>query len=497
MKNHKKTHQFKKRIIISSSTTLAALCFIGVEPNIVKATSKVASNLSTVKLAHINKKTQKSRHFNIKSASAGEENVPKNQTVKSSSTENISSQSDSVEDPQTRAEVGTVTVYYKNEAGKDLAPSKVITGNVGDSYTAPMFMTNYYRVKEVIGNKNGTFTATPQEVTYIYTDEGAPVTIVNEDENGGPIYNSKGQIIPVNYITGKIGTAWTSIPIGRKGYIYKGSKAEGAAYPGAVIGYQGNLRSQPGKITYIYSDKAAPITVHYLREDNSKIIADEQVNGRPDYDYDIKPKVFSGYTLKETKGKPKGTFSDKPQEVTFIYAVTPEVPVTPAKISSVIVRHQDENGNSLAPDQVLTGKVGDGYVSSAKEINGYTLKARPDNATGFFTEMQQIVTYIYIANNENKPITPVNPATPSTNENNTKEPKTNPKKPKPIHTDKKQPTANKENKPIHKDPVNKATHLPRTGSDKQSGFAILTLGLLSLFGGLGGYFLSRKKRNNS
>ena len=60
----------------------------------------------------------------------------------------------------------------------------------------------------------------------------------------------------------------------------------------------------------------------------------------------------------------------------------------------VNVKYVDESGNVLATD-TLTGNVGTAYSTSAKTIDGYTLKTTPSNATGTFTESTITVTYVY------------------------------------------------------------------------------------------------------
>lgn len=57
--------------------------------------------------------------------------------------------------------------------------------------------------------------------------------------------------------------------------------------------------------------------------------------------------------------------------------------------------YQDENGNRIAPDEVLTGKVGDGYQTEQKSTFCYTFKEVKGKATVFFTTNDQTVTYIY------------------------------------------------------------------------------------------------------
>lgn len=71
-----------------------------------------------------------------------------------------------------------------------------------------------------------------------------------------------------------------------------------------------------------------------------------------------------------------------------------ESPVVP-KIGTVLVHFVNENGNTIVPDETLTGNVGEQYKSEAKTITGYILKEVQGNATGTFTDQQQEVTYVY------------------------------------------------------------------------------------------------------
>ncbi|EFR87955.1 internalin-J, partial [Listeria marthii FSL S4-120] len=59
------------------------------------------------------------------------------------------------------------------------------------------------------------------------------------------------------------------------------------------------------------------------------------------------------------------------------------------------VQHVDEEGNELAPSEILLGNIDDEYNSSAKEIAGYTLTETPANAQGIFSAEEQTVTYVY------------------------------------------------------------------------------------------------------
>ncbi len=61
----------------------------------------------------------------------------------------------------------------------------------------------------------------------------------------------------------------------------------------------------------------------------------------------------------------------------------------------VTISYIDEDGKSISPDIVLSGKLGEAYESKAIIKDGYELISTPDNAKGTFTEKEQKVTYIY------------------------------------------------------------------------------------------------------
>lgn len=141
--------------------------------------------------------------------------------------------------------------------------------------------------------------------------------------------------------------------------------------------------------------RLASLTVHYVDDKGKKVADDSVINGRRLSQKVIEPKTVAGYTLKTVPANLTYKFIDGQQEITYVYQLASSESVSPSKISNVIVKYLDENGNSIASDETLTGKVGDGYVSEDKAIAGYTLKLRPSNAVGSFTDNEQTVIYIY------------------------------------------------------------------------------------------------------
>ena len=210
---------------------------------------------------------------------------------------------------------------------------------------------------------------------------------------------------------------------------------------------------------------------------------------------------------------------------------------SPAAIApAVTVHYQDEYGNTIAPDRVIQGRIGDGYTTGAETVSGYTLKTRPDNATGFFISSPQSVTYVYSKNDgqtNNSTPAPAGNQTPTDNEptpiptsKKNKKKKAAKKAIKGLHANKqskKAPaksikglTANKHqaNRPAklaaaagklnktasandpQKGKLNQESStdaLPQTGAEKHNSLAMLALGGLALATALGAAWLERKK----
>ena len=187
------------------------------------------------------------------------------------------------------------------------------------------------------------------------------------------------------------------------------------------------------KETYV---RQATITAHYQDENGKKLADDESFTGTYSTNYEFK-KDFTGYTLIATQGKVSGTIGKDLDDVTFVYKKDDSGSNGSGSNSSgsnssgsngsgssnpgsnnsgsnghgtnsgindnntiarVEVHYQDENENEIAPSKILTGVVGEGYITKALDITGYTLKLRPVNATGFFSAQPQTVTYVYSRN---------------------------------------------------------------------------------------------------
>ena len=130
------------------------------------------------------------------------------------------------------------------------------------------------------------------------------------------------------------------------------------------------------------------LTVHYVDEETGRELTEEEVKtGKVGDPYTTEEKEFDGYKLHKVEGDKEGEFTEEDQTVTYYYT-RPE--------SDVTVKYVDEDGNPLADDVTIPGKVGDPYTTEEKEFDGYVLERVEGDREGTITgEEDQEVVYVY------------------------------------------------------------------------------------------------------
>ena len=253
--------------------------------------------------------------------------------------------------------------------------------------------------------------------------------------------------------------------------------------------------------TDTYVRLSEPITLHHVDENGKSIMADTVFRGPIGDSYSLNAEQIPSYNLVSGDKTFSGNYGDK-REVTAIYAKIPAAITTPVQAADVTVHYQDENGKTIAPDEVLKGNVGDGYISMAKTISGYTLKARPDNATGFFSASPQSVTYIY-APEGTASAAEIASNGKGKNSKNGKNGKTSSSKPTAkgktnshlglVPTGVTQQTSSASSSQASTASSSDPSHLPQTGTDKKTQIAVISAGAALLLSSLAGIWFSRKK----
>lgn len=152
---------------------------------------------------------------------------------------------------------------------------------------------------------------------------------------------------------------------------------------------------------YLKAYKAKPVTVHYVDENGKELAGSETLSGFIGEDYTAVAQTIAGYTLTQTPANATGQFSDQDQMVTFVYRANqdpaPEIPpvVTPGQQVTLTVHHQTADGAQIAPDETVSGQVGEQYATAPVQIPGYRLVKTPANATGHLGATNDAVTYVY------------------------------------------------------------------------------------------------------
>ena len=259
----------------------------------------------------------------------------------------------------------------------------------------------------------------------------------------------------------------------------------------------------PAKDADAYVRYNAAVITHYQDQDGNQLAPNDVQTGGLNTKYTTTPKDITGYTLAETPANASGSFANKTiTDVVYLYKKAPTPtkppvnPVVPSKAANVIVHYQDENGNSLTSDIVLSGNVGDGYTTDTKEFNGYHLKSRPTNATGFFSTQAQDVTYIY-AKDSNSPTENVPVNDNHHGKNPTKPQTTNHLRPQaPQSLSKRYLTNNHIARPKITAGNLASNKLPQTGKNQTQSLLTVLAGLLSAtVAAVSGWFIHKHKEN--
>ena len=256
--------------------------------------------------------------------------------------------------------------------------------------------------------------------------------------------------------------------------------------------------------TYV---RETTITAHYQDEKGKTLAPDETYTGTYGTPYEAKVKEIHGYVLTAMPKNAKGLIGENVDDIMFIYQKPTNNGKTPVKAADVTVHYEDENGNQIAPNVILSGNVGDGYQTETKAISGYTLKTRPNNATGFFTGQPQDVVYVYTKNDQSAKEPGKEPGQePSDNHNShnsSGNSKPNKNKKGTHKTNKK---ATKESKSTSKPnegrrqsgkstgASKKTRTLAQTGSDRKSQVGMLLLGASALILSLLGAEIERRRK---
>lgn len=103
-----------------------------------------------------------------------------------------------------------VTVQYRSDTGKPLAPDKTLTGDVGSHYTVTIPTFKNQVCTRVTGAVKGTFATTPSTVVLTYSPlKGTPVTKAATAKTSTPVKSSVTRSMPARTTTPRQATPAT------------------------------------------------------------------------------------------------------------------------------------------------------------------------------------------------------------------------------------------------------------------------------------------------
>ncbi|MBC1937900.1 leucine-rich repeat protein [Listeria grandensis] len=236
-------------------------------------------------------------------------------------------------------EAKAVTVNYVDESGQAIAEHSVLTGVLGDNYTATALEILGYQLKEAPSNASGTFSEEEQTVTFIYKKQVEPeakaVTVNHVDEQGQTLAASR-------VLEGAYGEPYQAHALKIAEYTIK-------TVPANAVGV---FTESTQTVTFVYmkQSEASPDlgqgTVDIVHMDETgKMLAVEQLVGNIGETYMAQEKTFAGYHIQTRPTNRTGAFTPETQTVTFLYKkneglpsqVSPPTIVSPSPVGHGIV----------------------------------------------------------------------------------------------------------------------------------------------------------------
>jgi len=297
-----------------------------------------------------------------------------------------------------------VTGYYSIDGGAKTKFSNGDTITVGEGLSVGESTT-----LEVSGTSSE---GTVDTKTYTYTMAEKPKNDIVIKAKSSKWSSAPNIYVYENSTTATtIGPAWPGTAMTKEGdwyvYRYEPGEAAGDDYSVRVI-FNGTWGQEPASMQPGYVVKGGmqydngtwsaiedpveegTVIVKYVDENGNSIATQITKTGQVGTAYTTSAKTIDGYTLKTTPSNASGKFTSGTTTVTYVYSKNNDV-----SKGTVIVKYVDENGNEIASSITKTGEVGTSYTTTAKTINGYTLKTTPSNASGQYKDGTITVTYVY------------------------------------------------------------------------------------------------------
>ncbi|MDO5689934.1 MAG: MucBP domain-containing protein [Tissierellia bacterium] len=291
---------------------------------------------------------------------------------------------------------GIVVVKYVDSEGTEIALRSQLSGEMGSTYETTAKTINGYELDDtkLPVNATGEYGEGVIEVTYHYTKDSdtAPTLqgtiLVKHMLNG-----SDTEILGREEITQNTGTTYSTSAKTISGY-------EAGTHRTTSTAPYGPMLEGIHIVIYEYEKTSDPSTVmgnlvvkHIDATTKAEIAIRETDQGEVGTAYSTAAKSIPGYTSGTNPANANGDYAEG--ITTVIYVYTRDIDNPTYQDGIIVVKYTDTDGNEITLRTQDSGKIGDPYTTTAKEISGYTLDTTPTNANGNFAAGITDVIYIY------------------------------------------------------------------------------------------------------
>ncbi len=262
---------------------------------------------------------------------------------------------------------GTVTVYFKDEQGNDIAAKQELGEKLaGTSYTTTAKEITGYTLKEEPTNKNGNYIEGNIDVIYYYTKNDGNITENELVKEGTEFVSNINDTF--NYklkYAGKV-----------EDYVGKATLTITDTLP-----LKGTIVSKDNRCTF--ENNTIICTAEYTVNGTLKI--NEEFNFQVKYSDIKEDKIINSATAKLTLENKEEETTDETE--TEVYKGT------------VVATYKTDKGVKLHDDVETIDFAGTNYTTETKSFYGYTLTKVPTNKEGTYVANETIqVDYVYTKN---------------------------------------------------------------------------------------------------
>lgn len=295
-----------------------------------------------------------------------------------------------------------IYVYFKEAAAQQLvnfvdgdhqalAAPVTVSGQAGTTQTVTLPSVDGYVVDHATAG-----TVTGDQLSIVLAQGAAPINVVYrlaEYQQAVNFVDGAGKTLaPATTVTGTAGSLQTVDLPSVDGYEVDHATA------GTVVNQQLNVTISKDEtpINIVYRLAEYQQAVNFVDETGKTLAPAMAVKGTAGSTQVLTLPAIDGYAVVSATA---GTLADNQLTVVMSKTTAP-INVLFKKLiakGQVTVKYQDLSQQSLAPDQVLTGEVGQAYTTTpSQQVTGdYELIVTPMNAHGTFAKTPQTVVYIY------------------------------------------------------------------------------------------------------